>query len=108
MSTHDESLGRRVRAAAGVLRGERLTFTFDGRPVAAFRGETVAAALIASNRRAFRRTLATGAARGMFCGMGVCFDCLVVIDGEPSQRACIALAHDGLRVETQIGNGEAS
>ena len=49
-----------------------------------------------------------GAPRGVFCGMGVCFDCLVVIDGEPSRRACVTFVTEGMRVETQIGFGAAT
>ena len=66
------------------------------------------AALLAAGRRTLRKTPVTGGARGVFCGMGVCFDCLVVIDGEPSRRACVTFARDGMRVETQVGFGPAS
>ena len=54
------------------------------------------------------RAPVAGATRGVFCGMGVCFDCLVVIDGEPSRRACVTFAREGMRVETQVGFGEAA
>jgi aerobic-type carbon monoxide dehydrogenase small subunit (CoxS/CutS family) len=60
-------------------------------------GQTVAAALLASGRRVLRRT-ATGAPRGVFCGMGVCFDCLVTVDGQADRRACITPARPGMRV----------
>ena len=101
------SAGLRVPVTAGVERGERLTFTFDGEPIVAFRGESVAAALLAAGRRTLRLT-AVGAPRGVFCGMGVCFDCLVVIDGEPSRRACMTFVTEGMRVETQVGFGAAT
>ena len=108
MSAPDTSIGLRVPVAAGVERGERLTFTFDGEPIAAFRGESVAAALLAAGRQTLRSTAVAGAPRGVFCGMGVCFDCLVVIDGEPSRRACVTFVAEGMRVETQIGYGAAT
>ena len=97
----------RVPVKAGVERGKLLCFTFDGEPIAAFEGETVAAALLAAGRRTLRITPVTGEARGIFCGMGICFDCLVGIDGEPGRRACITLARGGMTVETQVGFGEA-
>jgi sarcosine oxidase subunit alpha len=99
--------GLRVRRAAGVERGERLTFTFDGEPVVAYRGESVAAALMAAGKRTLRKTPVADEPRGVFCGMGMCFDCLVVIDGQPSVRACTTLVLDGMRVEMQSGVGVA-
>jgi D-hydroxyproline dehydrogenase subunit gamma len=99
--------GLRVPVKAGVERGRPLTFFFDGEPVAAFEGETVAAALLAAGRRVLRTTPVTGTPRGIFCGMGVCFDCLVVVNGEPSRRACMIFAEEGMRIETQVEFGAA-
>jgi predicted molibdopterin-dependent oxidoreductase YjgC len=80
-----------------------LSFTFDGYPMSACDGETVAAALLAAGRRAFRFTERGGRPRGFFCGMGVCLDCLVRIDGRPNARACQIPVAEGMRVETQRG-----
>ena len=85
-----------------------MTFTFDGEPIVAFRGESVAAALLAAGRRTLRLTAVGEAPRGVFCGMGVCFDCLVVIDGEPSRRACVTFVTEGMKVERQVGYGAAT
>jgi predicted molibdopterin-dependent oxidoreductase YjgC len=98
--------GLRVTVKAGVERGRPLNFFFDGEPIAAFEGETVAGALLAAGCRTLRITAVTDAPRGVFCGMGVCFDCLVVIDGEPSRRACVTFVTDGMRVETLHGAGD--
>jgi D-hydroxyproline dehydrogenase subunit alpha len=68
--------------------GERVSFVFDGRPLTATVGQSLAAALTAAGILSLRET-ATGGARGVFCGMGVCQDCLVVVDGVPNQRACM-------------------
>jgi glycine/D-amino acid oxidase-like deaminating enzyme len=73
--------------------------TFDGRPLSALPGETVAAALSAAGILAYRRT-ASGAPRGLWCGMGACFDCLVTIDGRANQRACLAKVAPGMVVES--------
>lgn len=74
--------------------------TFDGRALEARPGMTVAAALAAAGVTAFRRTR-TGAARGQFCGMGVCQDCLVEIDGQPNRRACMTRIAGPLTVRSQ-------
>lgn len=76
------------------------SFTFDGQPVPIKPGASVAAALTDHGHRAFRQS-ANGDARGIFCGMGVCQDCLVTIDGVPNRRACMSAARDGAKVETQ-------
>jgi aerobic-type carbon monoxide dehydrogenase small subunit (CoxS/CutS family) len=72
----------------------------DGVPVAAFPGETVATALLASGKRAFRHTEKRGEPRGIYCGMGVCFDCLVTVDGLPV-RACVTPVRPGMVIQTQ-------
>ncbi|MEZ0089851.1 (2Fe-2S)-binding protein [Streptacidiphilus sp. EB129] len=81
------------------------TFDFDGAPVPALPGQTVAAALWASGRMSWRSTRVGGRPRGAFCGMGVCFDCLVVLDGRPNTRACLAPATPGAQATTQQGDG---
>jgi len=98
--------GLRVPVKAGVERGPRLTFSIDGETIQAFEGETIAAALFAAGRRVLRTTAVKGTGRGVFCGMGVCFDCLVVVDGEPSRRACMTFVRLDMKVETQRGFGD--
>ena len=80
--------------------GEPVRFFFDAKPVDGYEGESLAAALTAAGIMELRRTR-TGAPRGIFCGMGVCFDCLVVVDGRPGQRACLTKVEAGLRVQPQ-------
>jgi predicted molibdopterin-dependent oxidoreductase YjgC len=87
-----------ARRLARVERGTRITIKVNGEPVQAYAGESIAAALMASGRRAFR-TDASGAPRGLFCGMGICFDCLVTVDGAPNVRACMTEVRDGCNVE---------
>jgi NADH dehydrogenase/NADH:ubiquinone oxidoreductase subunit G len=77
-----------------------VTVTVDGDPVQAYPGETVATVLLAAGRRTFRHTDQLHAPRGLFCGMGVCFDCLVTVDGQPNVRACVTPVHAGMVVET--------
>lgn len=87
----------------GVGRGRRVKIVVNGRPAEAYDGESVAAVLITEGERAFRRTPRRGEPRGLFCGMGVCYDCLVVIDGQPGCRACMTLVRDGMVVRLQDG-----
>ncbi len=93
-----------LRREDGLERGRELEVALDGRRAPAFAGETVAAVLIADEGLRARRT-SGGSARGIYCGMGVCFDCLVVVDGVPNTRACITLVADGMRIERQDGPG---
>lgn len=74
--------------------------TFDGKEIAARHGESLAACLTAAGIRSFRTT-ACGAERGMFCGMGVCQDCLVEVDGKPNQRACMTKVNGPLTVRSE-------
>ncbi|MDU8944226.1 2Fe-2S iron-sulfur cluster-binding protein [Ovoidimarina sediminis] len=78
-----------------------VTFSFDGNPVRAEAGHSLAAALTAAGYRAFRRSH-RDSARGLFCGMGVCQDCLLTVDKTPNRRACMTKVADGMRVETQV------
>jgi aerobic-type carbon monoxide dehydrogenase small subunit (CoxS/CutS family) len=81
-----------------------IEFTFDGENINAITGQSVAAALLAANQRALRKTRFNNNDRGVFCGIGVCFDCLVVIDGITNQRACLIEAKPGMKVQTQVGS----
>ncbi len=73
----------------------------DGRLVLAQPGQTLAATLIGAGITVFRRT-PSGAPRGVFCGMGVCFDCLVTVDGLADQRACMTPARPGMKVQLAL------
>lgn len=95
-----------LRIAAPIERGRPLTILVDGYPLAAYEGESVAAALLAARRWTARFTPRGGEARGYFCGMGVCHDCLMTVDGVPNVRTCMTAVREGLRVETQRGLGD--
>lgn len=94
-----------LRADGAVRRGPEIEIVVDGLPVRAFEGESVAATLVASGRRALRTTARLGEPRGMYCGIGVCFDCVMTIDGRPNVRACQTPVRAGMRVESQRGDG---
>lgn len=80
-------------------------FSFQGNTIEAQPGQTIGAALIAAGHRSWRTTRQEGAPRGIFCGIGICFDCVVTVNGQPNQRACLVEVGDGDQVEPQEGAG---
>ncbi|MFE3198288.1 (2Fe-2S)-binding protein [Embleya sp. NPDC055664] len=74
--------------------------TVDGRRIPVEPGQTVGAAMLAAGIRSWRTTRFAGKPRGLFCGIGVCFDCLVTVDGTPSLRACLVTARPDDEVST--------
>jgi hypothetical protein len=81
-----------------------LEFTFNDQVITAIAGQSIGAALLAANQRALRKTRFNKKDRGLFCGIGVCFDCLVIVDGVSNQRACLIEAKPGMKVERQVGS----
>lgn len=86
--------------------GVPVAVTIDGEPFAAREGDSVAAALLASGRTMCRTTPVSGAPRGPYCMMGVCFDCLVAIDGVGNRQGCMVRVAEGMAIETQRGKRE--
>ena len=84
-----------------------LSFRFEGETLTAWEGDTVAAALLAAGYGATRDTTVSGVRRGAFCMMGVCFDCLVEIDGEPNRQSCQVLVREGMAVRRMSGARDA-
>ncbi|HTN10035.1 MAG TPA: FAD-dependent oxidoreductase, partial [Acetobacteraceae bacterium] len=81
--------------------GEPVSIQFEGQEIPALEGETVAAALSAAGILAYRTT-AGGAPRGLYCGIGACFDCVVTVDGQTGRRACLEKVRDGMVVTGAI------
>ena len=88
-------------------KGATLLLKVDGREIRARDGDTMAAALLAAGIKHIRTTPVSGKPRAPYCLMGVCFDCLVTIDGVGSRQACLVPVHEGMAVETQQGKREA-
>lgn len=87
---------------ASTTRGKKVLIVINGREVSAYEGESVASVMMVEGNVAMRTTL-EGQPRGVFCGMGVCFDCLIVVDDIPNTRACMTWVKEGMRVATQKG-----
>lgn len=88
-----------MRIEPGVVRGAPIVIRVDGVAMSCFKGETIATAMLAAGRTIFRRD-AEGRARGLFCNMGTCCECMVTLPGGRRLRACITDVHDGLEVST--------
>lgn len=80
-----------------------LHFSFEGRKVEARAGDSLAAALLAAGILPFRATPVSGSPRAPWCMMGVCFDCLVEVDGVAGRQACLLPVAEGMRVRRQHG-----
>jgi predicted molibdopterin-dependent oxidoreductase YjgC len=78
----------------------------DGRCVEARAGDTVAAAMLAAGIEHCRTTPVSGAPRAAYCMMGVCFDCLVTIDGVGNRQGCLVRVREGMSIEMQHGKRE--
>jgi len=84
----------------------RVAFTIDGKPAEAQTGDSVAAAMLAAGLSHYRTTAVSGAPRAPYCMMGVCFDCLVTVDGVGNRQGCLVEVREGMRIETQHGRRE--
>lgn len=95
----------RARSAAipGRERAERVEVRLDGRSVLAVPGTSVASLLLEQNILAWRYNLVTGELRGPFCGMGICFECELTVDGRRAVRACGEPVRAGMVIETELG-----
>jgi aerobic-type carbon monoxide dehydrogenase small subunit (CoxS/CutS family) len=75
-----------------------ISFTFNGVAIKAITGQTIAAALLDNDVREFRKTRFKGEPRSIFCGIGVCWDCVVTVNGFANQRSCLVEAVNGMVV----------
>jgi D-hydroxyproline dehydrogenase subunit gamma len=101
-------IDRRVPSRGAIERGAALTVQVDGQALTAYAGEMLAAAMLAAGRRTLRAAPRTGSPRGLYCSMGICYDCLMVVDGRPNVRSCMTYVAEGMQAETQRGPGEGA
>jgi len=86
-------------------KGRKVRFTFDGRDMEGFEGEPIAIALKSNGVMVHRYTIKRNEPRGVFCAIGRCTDCIMVVDGIPNVRTCVEPLREGMVVQTQIGKG---
>lgn len=99
-------MDRRIAAhpiLGDVAAGDYINITVDGKQVRALRGEMILAALLSQGIIVNRYTTKLHEPRGLFCGIGQCTDCMMIVDGKPNVRTCITPVEDGMVIETQHG-----
>ena len=89
------------RLDRNLSRGRPVEFLFNGEPVQAYEGETIATALIAAGNWIFHMTRKKSDPRGVYCNIGVCHSCLINVDGKRNVRACQTPVSPGCRVTSQ-------
>jgi len=100
MVNKKSTLSQNLRISS-VQRGPKITLMVNGNKILAYEGESVHAALTAAGIRNLRPSK-TGEPRGVFCGMGICYECLVTINNIPDQRACMTLVNDKMKIITEV------
>ena len=88
--------------------GKVITVYIDGTPAAAEADESVAAVLLRLTPLWSRTTPVSETRRAPYCMMGVCFDCLAIVDGVPSVQTCLTPVRDGMRIDRQLGRRSAA
>ena len=86
---------------------DQVEVILNGKQLIVPQGISVAAMALTQGLRATRTTPVSGSPRAPFCMMGVCYDCLMIINGKANQRACVTLVENGMQVEIQHGVGPA-
>ena len=85
-----------------INRGKQFQVKIDDKPEIAYAGELVSTVLQAEGIQIFNRKHKTGNPSGIYCGMGVCYECLVTINGVPNTRACQTVVEDGMIIHTDV------
>ncbi|WP_313624682.1 (2Fe-2S)-binding protein [Achromobacter sp.] len=94
---------KRLDEAQRQAQGAPVRVTVNGVELQCRQGDSVAAALFAGGVQACRDTAVNEVPRGPYCMMGVCYDCLVTIDGQANQQGCMTAVRDGMKIERQLG-----
>jgi predicted molibdopterin-dependent oxidoreductase YjgC len=86
-------------------KGKKVKIVVDGKEMDAYEGEMIASALLAYGKRIFRYTKRYKKPRGVFCAIGRCTDCVMIVNGVPNIRTCVTPVEEGMKIETQKGLG---
>src|SRR5512136_2659378 len=81
---------------------KEVEFFFEGTKLRGMEGEPIAAALMAVGIRVLRRSKWSGQPRGIFCAIGLCIDCMVVVDDIPNVRSCVTPLLEGMDIRMQV------
>jgi len=94
---------KRLDEAQRQAQGAPVRVTVNGADLQCRQGDSIAAALFAGGMQACRDTAVGEVPRGPYCMMGVCYDCLVTIDGQANQQGCMTAVREGMKIERQLG-----
>jgi len=83
-----------------IKRKEKVKLSVNGKEIPAYKGETLMAALTAAGYKGLKKSPVRNEPRGGLCGMGVCFECMVTVNGIPNIRSCMIEVEDNMAVET--------
>ncbi len=86
-------------------KGEKVKFYFDGKEMEGYEGEPITVALKANGVMVHRYTQKLGMPRGVFCAIGRCTDCVMIVNGRQNIRTCVTPLEEGMDVKTQYGKG---
>ncbi len=89
------------RIQTGVERKKCFEIEVNGERILTYEGETIAATLLAAGKRICRKTTKKKEPRGVYCGIGICFECRMIVDGKPNTRVCQTLATPNCKVQNQ-------
>lgn len=87
-------------------RKKKVIICVDGKPISAIQGEPILASLLAQGIRVNHITKKKKEPRGLYCGIGRCTDCVMIVNGIPNVRTCVTFVNEGMRIETQEGLGQ--
>jgi sarcosine oxidase subunit alpha len=91
---------RRIPGHQSITDKPEVAFVFNGHQLHGYAGEPIAAALLANGIRAIRRHPISGRPRGIYCGIGHCYECLATVDGSPGVRTCLVPLRAGMVVSS--------
>jgi len=105
-----EQNNRNMRIISHPILGEleerrKVIIEFDGKPIEVYEDESIASALMAAGIKVLRYTTKYNEPRGVFCAIGKCTDCMMMVDGIPNVRTCVTPVKSGMKIETQNGLG---
>jgi len=86
-----------------IIKGKKVDFDLDGQSMTGYEGEPIAIALRAAGVMTHRHTMKLNKPRGIFCAIGRCTDCVMIVDGKPNVRTCVTPLKAGMKVQTQYG-----
>ena len=94
------------RILGKLIRGKKVDIFVDGKKIVAYEGETIAGAIMAAGKRTLNYSPKEQHPRSIYCGIGLCYNCIMTVDGVPNTRTCQTLVKNGCSVQTQKGLGD--